>query len=247
MSDNIREKLQENYEDALLALLMDDFAQLEGERLHAENKKLQDDLSFELPVGMESRGLKAIRRAFRKNGIKSLTRASGKIVSRIAIVVLVFNIIFGVSFFTVEAFRQDVLNMALEYQETHTTVKFIEESASESNAIGYTAKNLQQILPDTFVLETYEKAPDGEYALFLGPNNVRIIWNVDALTATANLDTEDAEYTDEITVSGYDGIAVEKSGVSTVLWGDTTTKQMYCISADMEIYNLINLVDSLTS
>ena len=42
-----RNKLRENYEDALFALLMDDLAQQEGERLIRENETLKE---FSLPV-----------------------------------------------------------------------------------------------------------------------------------------------------------------------------------------------------
>lgn len=43
MSGENRQQLLENYEDALFALLMDDFAEREGEKLKAENERLKQD------------------------------------------------------------------------------------------------------------------------------------------------------------------------------------------------------------
>jgi hypothetical protein len=245
--DNVRQRLQENYEDALLTLLMDDFILTEDQKYQSAYQKRQGDPSLEPPSGMEERGLKAIGRAFRKNHRKTFLKASGKVVSRVAVIVLALNIVFGVSFFTVEAFRLDVLNMALEYQETHTTVKFIGSSGEATSAAGYTAEDLQRVLPENFALEDYEALPDGEYALFVDENNVRIIWNVDPITTTVNLDTEAADHTEEITVSGYEGIAVEKGGMATVLWGDTATEKLYCISAELPYEELLQIVNALTA
>ena len=44
-----REKLQEQYEDALFALLMDDLAVEEGKKAYEENERLKADSSFEVP------------------------------------------------------------------------------------------------------------------------------------------------------------------------------------------------------
>lgn len=242
--DKIKTQLQENYEDALFALLMDDYAQAEGKRLYAENEKLKNDPAFELPDGMEERGIKAIRKAFRKKKTRSFAKASGRMISRVAVMVLALNIAFGVSFFSAEAFRVEVLNMALNYQETHTTIKFKGEEETPSSQ--YSVEDLQNIIPDSYYLDSYEETPDGEYALFVGPDGKRIMWDSEPIVATVNLDTEDADYVENIYVDGYDGIVVEKNGLSTVMWGDTSAQRIYSIIADMTAGDLIALVDLLT-
>ena len=49
-----REKLQEQYEDALFALLMDDLAVEEGKKAYEENERLKADSSFEVPSESQS-------------------------------------------------------------------------------------------------------------------------------------------------------------------------------------------------
>ena len=243
--DDIKKKLQEDYEDALFAVLMDEFAQAEGERLYVENKALMENPSFQLPSGMEARGLKIIRETFRKKCRKSTIKSTGKLLSRAAVIVLILNVVFGISFFTVEAFRVKVLNMALNYQETHTTVRFIDDSFSEN--VRLTADALQKVLPESYTLEAHEETSDSEYALFINQNGSYIMWYVDPLSTTTNLDTENADYVEQISVDGCEGVLIEKTGVSTVFWGDSSVQKTYYIEADMPGEALLQLVKKLVS
>lgn len=245
--DNIRQKLNENYEDALFAILMDDYAQSEGQRLLEDNKRLQNDENNVVPAGMEARGIKVINKAFRKMHLKSISKISTKIISRVAVIVLVCNIVFGVSFFSVEAFRVEVLNMALKYQETHTTVRFVDEGAPSGTPDVLTIEDLQAILPESYVLESYEETPDGGYAMLVASDGTWITWDIYSITATLNLDTENADVVQEIQIDGYSGILIEKNGISTVSWGDTSANKLYCVSANMEYKALVKIMDDLTS
>lgn len=242
--DKIKTRLRENYEDALFALLMDDYAQTEGERLYEENKNLKNDPALALPEGMEKRGIQAIRKGFRRKRTRSFVKTSGKIISRVAVVVLALNIAFGVSFFSVEAFRVEILNMALNYQATHTTVEFVGEDAASSSQ--YSVEDLQKVIPDTYTLDSYEKTLDAEYALFVDPDGKQIIWDVFPADTTFNLDTENADYVEEVRVGTSDAIIVEKDGASTILWCNTFAGKAYCISADMEQDDLLKIVTELT-
>ena len=59
-----REKLQENYEDSVLALLMDEFAESEGRRYIAENERLRQEPEAAVPEEVERRALRFIGRTF---------------------------------------------------------------------------------------------------------------------------------------------------------------------------------------
>lgn len=65
-----REKLQEQYEDALFALLMDDLAVEEGKKAYEENERLKADSSFEVPLESRKRCVETIARCCRKNNFK---------------------------------------------------------------------------------------------------------------------------------------------------------------------------------
>ena len=55
MSGENRQQLLENYEDALFALLMDDFAEREGEKLKAENERLKQDPAAQPPEELDQK------------------------------------------------------------------------------------------------------------------------------------------------------------------------------------------------
>ena len=69
-----REELQEAYEDAMFALLMDYVAESQGEKALEENRVLQEDPDAEVPQEVRRACLKEIHRAFRKKSARSVGR-----------------------------------------------------------------------------------------------------------------------------------------------------------------------------
>lgn len=65
-----REKLQEQYEDALFALLMDDLAVEEGKKAYEENERLKADSSFEVPLESRKRCVELSPDVAEKNNFK---------------------------------------------------------------------------------------------------------------------------------------------------------------------------------
>ena len=93
-----REELQEAYEDAMFALLMDYVAESEGKKALEENRALQEDPDAEVPQEVRRACLKEIRRAFRKKSARSVGRITMKVINKVAIVALVGTFNDGVSF-----------------------------------------------------------------------------------------------------------------------------------------------------
>ena len=236
--DNTRKKLVENYEDALFALLMDDYMQKEG------NQIVPNDDSIDIPDGMENRGLKSIRSGFRRLRLKRLLRGSGKIAVRIAVVILAVNIVFSVAFFSVEAVRVQVLNMILEYQNTHTEVHF---EPSNGNGRIFTADDVEKVIPEEYVLDPdqYEEYSNGERAFFYNPNGLIIEWSSHPITTGISLDTEDADLVEEIKIGEYDGLLIEKNGYSQITWGDYDAERLYYCNADFPSDQLLDMIEKL--
>lgn len=77
-----REQLQEEYEDALFALMMDYVAEVEGKRLLAENEALKNNPAVQIPESLDQRCLQTIQRAFlRKKIFAAIRIAAGAILS----------------------------------------------------------------------------------------------------------------------------------------------------------------------
>ena len=120
-------KLQELYEDAILEEAMNQYMEEEGARLMEENKRLNEDPTFEVPEGFDERCRKTIEREFRKKAWK----AAGKRLKRVGLVAAMLLMVVScgsvIGFFTVDAFRVEVLNMVMEEQEDHTDLTFVPE------------------------------------------------------------------------------------------------------------------------
>ena len=237
--DNTRKKLVENYEDALFALLMDDYMQKEGNQIIPDEND-----SIDIPDGMENRGLKSIRSGFRRLRLKRFLRSSGKIAVRIAIVVLAINFAFSTAFLSVEAFRVKVLNMMLEYQETHTAVQF---QPSVGTGQTYTIDDIQHVVPNGYVFDPdqYEQYRDGERAFFCNPDGLIIEWSSLPIATGLSLDTENADIVEEIKVGEYDGLLVEKNGCSQITWGDYNAERVYYCNADFPSDQLLDMIEKL--
>ena len=82
-----RERLQDQYEDALFALLMDDLAWQEGERLLEENERLTYDPDAEIPNEVMMRCRKTINREFAKKNASKVCHVSWNFFKRISVAV----------------------------------------------------------------------------------------------------------------------------------------------------------------
>lgn len=69
-----REQLQEEYEDALFALMMNYVTEAEGKRLRAENEALKQDPTAQIPEHLDQRCLQTIQRAFLRKKIFAAIR-----------------------------------------------------------------------------------------------------------------------------------------------------------------------------
>lgn len=230
--DKIEQTLRDNYEDAMFALLMDGYAKEEGKHLLDLANQLNSDNEYVLPADMEKNGVKTIQKAFRRKNILTFAKVSGKAFSKVAILVLILNIAFGISFFSVEAFRAEVLDIMIDYQSTHTTVKFIDGSSSDYDE--HTAQKFMQVLPGSYKLTSYEYEDGSEYAIITDSAGIQIIWSVESTNATINLDTEDAEFTENISFGNIEGILVEKNDNWNVVLGDTVANKVYYISTNAD-------------
>ena len=83
-----REKLQEQYEDALFALLMDDLAVEEGKKAYEENERLKADSSFEVPSESRKRCVETIARCCRKKQFQGISNRCYHAFSKVAVIAM---------------------------------------------------------------------------------------------------------------------------------------------------------------
>lgn len=86
---NRQEELQDRYEDALFALLMDKIAAAEGKEALEEIERLKNDPDAAIPEDVDKRCLQTIRRHFAKQKVHAVGRFTMKVVKCAVIAVAV--------------------------------------------------------------------------------------------------------------------------------------------------------------
>ncbi len=126
-----KEPLREQYEDVLFKLLMDEFAEKEGRRLIEENERLKNDKEFVLPGGLEARCEKAISNVFAVKHRKKTLKRTEKIISRVAVIILVCGVVLITLFSSVSAFREAINRMLFNDETLNTDIDFQEINVTD--------------------------------------------------------------------------------------------------------------------
>lgn len=237
--DKDYEALVEDYEDALMRVVMYRVAQEDGKRLIQEAENLEKS-GFEVPKELDEKCLKLIRDACapqerrqapseegafeghsRRRGVRLYAVARAAVIAILAAVLL-----FCAAYAINEDFRVDVLNFFLELQENGTWFSFHSDGTGEGGSNLPQASSMEGDFPFEF---TY--IPDG-YELFaqeiqnLGEREVRyycaysatedqpreFYFDIRPISEGTGLfvDTEDALMR-EMTIRGHDGWLIEKT------------------------------------
>lgn len=228
-----REQLREQYEDALFALLMDDFAWREGERLLEENERLKNDPGAAVPEDVMKRCRKVINQEFAKKTVSKAGRISWNVFKRIAIAACVSVLLFSVAFAASETVRVNTLNLLIDVCDRYTDYRFggDTDEADTTGFSGYEVEWLPEGMTLTdqniksgnlcYVRKTY-RGPNGEY--------LNIILDTLGEAGVLSVNTEDAAVED-ITVNGWDASLITKDGFQLVIPFPETTQILSVIFA----------------
>ena len=98
MTMHEQEKLYEQYEDAVFALLMDKVAEENGKKLLQQNEELLADPDAAVPETLSKRCLRTIEKAYRKSQWKAAAKKVTRVLNRVALWILVPLFLFGTAF-----------------------------------------------------------------------------------------------------------------------------------------------------
>ena len=228
-----KEKLRDNYEDALFALLMESVMEEEGKKLLQENERLKADPEFEVPEEASRRCVKAIKKAFaKKNG-----KAAGKVIyrtfSKVAVVAVLCGLLFTAAYAAIPDVRVKTLNLLIETSDVATRLTIAGEGSAANMGkprpgaaeggvmlLGYQFPDA----PEGFVYDSERSGVDGgiAWAFYHNKDGSMIEYLVHAVPKESPLDvdTENADLVLDITVQGHTGMLVKKGGRTNVAWVD---------------------------
>ncbi len=236
-----RELLQDRYEDALFALLMDDVATAEGKRAAVENERLKNDPSAEIPAGMEMRSLQTIRRCFARRDLYSAGRFTVKAMKRVVMAAGVAAILFTGAFAASETVRLNTLNLIIEVFDTNTTFRFVDQPAEMEGPhleVGW--------LPEGYVLESQGQDETSVWYQYQSPEHEWLYIDYCLTPGTeAKVDTEDAKI-EYVKIQGAEAMLVQKENVVQLVWAaKSDTALMVIIGEGTAVDDLLRVADEL--
>lgn len=237
-----REELQERYEDALLALLMDEAAVSEGETALLENERLQSDPDAAVPEEVRARCLRTIHRHFAVQSTRRKGQTALKYLKRVAVAALVGAVLFTVAFAASETFRVNTLNLIVEVFDDSTDFYFIGDHPT-----GSTQKATATWLPEGYILVDEGSDDLGNWCIYNTSTGetLQIAYTIGAGT-TLNIDTENAE-TKKININGAEALLVQKETDTQIVWATSDkTAFLQVIGTGTSISDLIQIANEVT-
>lgn len=235
-----REKLQERYEDALFALMMEEVATLEGKKALEENERLKNDPDEAVPEEVSRRCRKTIRRQFAKRGAATAGRVTVKAFSRIALVAGICAMMFTAAFAASETVRIKTMNLVVQFFDESTDFYF----ASQIPSNIYTV--MADWLPDGYTLESrQEDAASSTYCYQKAENEYIYIIYTRSDGTRISVDTENAK-TQNIEINGTQAMLVEKDNERQIVWSTSDkTAFIHLIANNMDGADLIHIAEQL--
>lgn len=208
-----REKLLQEYEDALFALLMEEVAQEEGEASLALNERLLSDPAAAMPESMRHRCEKAIHDGFAKQNRQRVRCRAWRIAKWVALAAALGALMFTTAFAVSEDFRIATLNTMIKMYEDRTEIRFQRGAATgqhqsmqneKRDDLEYQYNIALAWMPDGYEFESGSSSGAGDSLAFVNPTEGLI--DIDITPARPgvvyNLNTEDCTKK-EVVVQGH--------------------------------------------
>jgi len=236
-------KLEEEYEDSFLRLIMYRYAQKEGGELLKEAEEARNNPEYSPSPEARERFNKMANSFFRKRKLRRLKNKAIKILKAAGMVFLVCAAIFAVTFFSVDAFRGKVLNFIVTMEKEYTSLRLAEGAPYKDISEGLSNVYAPAYIPKGYHIreisshEYYKKIDyineDGDIIKFFEYN----------LEFFANVDTEHTESIKYIKVNGKDEIFIFKNGEYRLSW--EIYGKIFVIFAQISEEEFIQIAESI--
>ena len=234
-----RERLKEQYEEALFELLMDGIAEQEGKMLLLELERVNNDPSFEVPEMLDRKCKKIIKNVYRKDKTRKVGRVTSRVIQRVAVAILIAVMVMAVAYATIPEVRVKVLNILLTVTDVSTDITIGSSQEPAGKASDELARWVVSKIPDGYQLLISD---ENDWSRFYHYENgsggiIQIDLTKVSEGVNAGVDTENADRVSEVIVNGSQGLCVEKEGAIHVVWVDTSTQviiAIYCKSTTFE-------------
>lgn len=242
-----REALQDNYEDALLRLVMADYAIAEGGEFLWENEELKKNTDYQVTPEKLRKFQRVIGNAFYKRNLKTMLASTYRSVNKVAAVFIIISVMLFTSVMSVQAFRVSILNFLIGFEEEFTSIQL---GDSHSNSIigsnvyvTWTDAYVPTYIPDGFMVTRLSNEQGYKYIDYAHDDGRAITYYELSAMYESNIDTENAERIEYTEVQGYDALFLEKDDKLSVTWA--IEDRLFVISGQVSDDELFKIAEGV--
>ena len=243
-----REELMEKYEDALFELLMDEVAEMEGEKAIQLNEKLNSDPQYAVPGSVRKRCEKAIRSSLAKQGHRRAGKSAFKVFQRVSAAAMTAMLLFTTAFAVSEPVRRWSLNALLTINEEFGEIRFTEDRTAQTPPPADSDLEYHYNIGLEYVPEGYEVADGRVFSTgnssvtYTDQSEHEIQVSVRQFSSSGvyHFDTEDADV-QSVQIQGNDALLITKPVEGTgeiesytersVIWTDSVQQLLINVRA----------------
>ena len=236
------EKLQEQYEDALFALLMEEFAAEEGKSALEENERLKRDPAFDVPPDVRQRRLKTIAKTCTKQSLRRTGKSFCKVFTKVAVVATLCMLLFTTAIAVSPTLRANTFNWIISTFEDRTELR-LENSTNDSGPDHVTAG----WLPDGYQLIEAENNAFQIRNVYKDQSGNSVFVNVLRNSSTVvGIDTEQADV-ETVNINGQLTMIIQKDNISQIVWANEILGyQVVVRSEDLPSDTLMKIAEKLS-
>lgn len=219
-----REKLVEELEEALFAVVVNDYMEAEGARLLELNQRLKEAPEASGSKGADERCFRLIDQACRRSRYKRYGRSAYRLVTKAALIACCLMVLFTTAFAVSPTLQEKTVNLIIQTFDISTKFEFHESDGLTGNP------RAGQICVGNYgfseIPEGYSSVDSGSdgmlvWILYANSNGDTIYIETVIGEGQFSADTEGAKLKESVVINEYKGIYVEKDDVRTYYLGDT--------------------------
>jgi hypothetical protein len=216
--------LNEEYEENIFKLLMKEVADKEGQLFYEENINLLNDPEYTASPEKVKKFTKLLDAQYKKaNSNRNPLRLS-KIARRAAVVAVLFVTIFALAMISVQAFRNQILNLFMNVNSNYTSLQLTDDSTSDSSdgklAVNWRNSYVPTYIPADFEIASVSNSDDSKKIMFQSKTDENSFINYSEYSADSSIeiDTENADSINKVSISEQAGTIAVKDKIVTVAW-----------------------------
>lgn len=237
MNVNHKLELLDQLDDAAFALMMDEYAEAEGERLMAEfEAAMASGLVPEKPEGLDERSCRTIRAEFGKTRRKEYGSGLRTMVLKTAAVLLITLGVTGATIRSLEALRIPVRNFLMEQNGQYSKIVLdrSEITVSAGPAPVHDPADVfepvAELLPEGYYEISHESTEGLVSSKYENEECNYILFTMTSSSGDFLVDSRDAQVS-QITMEGYEATYIVEDRLQ-LIWVDEEQKVVYTIVSD---------------